>query len=90
MGEDRAAIEGKFLAVSPAADEHKDRTEPHDPVVDSAIAESCRQYAGGKGRPIEEFFAELEGDSAPLARAGLLLPQPGLSRLHARCRPVVS
>jgi predicted unusual protein kinase regulating ubiquinone biosynthesis (AarF/ABC1/UbiB family) len=41
-------------------DEYEDRLDLHDPAVKAAIAESRRQFEAGKGRPIEEFFAELE------------------------------
>jgi prevent-host-death family protein len=51
---------GEPIAVILDVDQFEDSAELHDPAVNAAIAESRRQYEAGKGRPIEEFFAELE------------------------------
>jgi hypothetical protein len=41
-------------------DEYEDRLDLHDPAIKAASDESRRQFEAGKGRPIEEFFRELE------------------------------
>jgi prevent-host-death family protein len=51
---------GEPVAVILDVDEYEDRLDLHDPAVKAAIDESRRQFEAGKGRPIEEFFAELE------------------------------
>ena len=51
---------GEPVAVILDVDEYEDHLDLHDPAVRAAIDESRRQFEAGKGRPIEEFFAELE------------------------------
>ncbi len=51
---------GEPIAVILDLDEYEDRTDLHDPATKAAIEESRRQYEANKGRPIEEFFAELD------------------------------
>ena len=62
-----AARAGSFEALRSAAvavildvDEYEDRLDLHDPAIKAASDESRRQFEAGKGRPIEEFFRELE------------------------------
>jgi hypothetical protein len=41
------------------ADEMEDYLEVHDPKVQAQIRKSTEEYHAGKGRPAEEFLAEL-------------------------------
>ena len=41
------------------ADELEDYLEVHDPKVQAQIRKSTEEYRAGKGRPAEEFLAEL-------------------------------
>ena len=47
------------------ADELEDYLEVHDPEVQAQIRKSTEEYRAGKGRPAEEFLAELlrEGEA---------------------------
>ena len=52
------------------ADELEDYLEVHDPKVQAEIRKSTAEYRAGKGRPAEEFLAELlrEGEAKPNRR----------------------
>ena len=50
----------KPIAIILDINEYTNHLDLHDPAVKAAIDESRRQFEAGKGRPIEEFFAELE------------------------------
>ena len=56
------------------ADELEDYLEVHDPNVQAEIRKSTEEYLAGKGRPAEEFLAELleeqKGKTSRRRRAG--------------------
>ena len=51
------------------ADELEDYLEVHDPKVQAQIRKSTEEYLAGKGRPAEEFLAEMRAEKGKAARA---------------------
>jgi hypothetical protein len=50
-------------------DELEDYLELQDPKVRTHIRKSYEEYRAGKGRPVEEFLAELHAEKKPGAKA---------------------
>lgn len=56
--------DGIPIAALMNIDDFEDYLEVHDPKISKQIKQSYKEYLEGKARPVEEFLAELNGESS--------------------------